>query len=509
MIFSANVQPNLQAKTNISPSTSSQTIQPDSGYYGLSSVQINAMPSGTEGTPTATKGTVSNHSVSVTPSVTNTAGYITGSTKTGTAVTVSASELVSGTKSITANGTAIDVTNYAAVDVAVSGGGGGDGDMSDPIRFFDYDGTLVASYSSVPSSLPSVPTHDGLTSGTWNYTLQQLTTQFNAVGACDVGANYSTTSGKTEIDVSLEKGRLAPYIQCAPNGTVTVNWGDGTSTSTLAGTSLTTRQTVQHTYAQPGEYTITLTPATGTTYALYGTSSYTLLNKNNSSITNNRAYSNCVKSIRLGASCSIGQYAFMYCSSLESVSIPSSVTAIGNYAFQYCFSLRYVTIPSGVTTIGTYAFQFCYGLVTLSMPSSVTGIGNYAFNNCYAIQSIAMPNSITSLGNYSFNSCFSMASVAMSNSITATGTTTFAYCYCLISITIPSTVTSLGNGMLNYCSGLGEIHFKSSSPPTCSNSNVWTGIQSDCKIYVPTGKLSAYTSANNYPSSSTYTYVEE
>lgn len=111
--------PNLQAKTNINPTTSSQTIQPDSGYDGLSSVQINAMPSGTAGTPTATKGTVSNHQVSVTPSVTNTTGYITGSTKTGTAVTVTASELASGNKEITANGTNIDVVGYSTVSVAV------------------------------------------------------------------------------------------------------------------------------------------------------------------------------------------------------------------------------------------------------------------------------------------------------------------------------------------------------------------------------------------------------
>jgi len=112
-----------QAKTNIAPSTSSQTIYPDNGYDALSSVQINAMPSGTAGTPTATKGTVSNHSVSVTPSVTNTTGYITGSTKTGTAVTVSASELVSGSETKTANGT-YDVTNLAQLIVNVSGGGG-------------------------------------------------------------------------------------------------------------------------------------------------------------------------------------------------------------------------------------------------------------------------------------------------------------------------------------------------------------------------------------------------
>ena len=96
---------------------SGPTVSVPAGYYESSASK--AVASGTAGTPTATKGTVSNHSVSVTPSVTNSAGYISSETKTGTAVTVSASELVSGTKSITANGTGIDVTDYAAVDVNV------------------------------------------------------------------------------------------------------------------------------------------------------------------------------------------------------------------------------------------------------------------------------------------------------------------------------------------------------------------------------------------------------
>jgi len=87
----------------------------DTGYYANDFEM--AVPNGTEGTPTATKGTVSNHSVSVTPSVTNSAGYISGGTKTGTAVTVSASELVSGTLNITSSGTT-NVTNYASVSVA-------------------------------------------------------------------------------------------------------------------------------------------------------------------------------------------------------------------------------------------------------------------------------------------------------------------------------------------------------------------------------------------------------
>lgn len=92
-----------------------------SGYYEARAIK--SIPTGTAGTPTASKGTVSNHQISVTPSVTNTEGYISGGTKTGSAVTVSASELVSGSETKTANGT-YDVTNLAQLIVNVASGGG-------------------------------------------------------------------------------------------------------------------------------------------------------------------------------------------------------------------------------------------------------------------------------------------------------------------------------------------------------------------------------------------------
>lgn len=119
-VIEATGQLPTQGATTITPTTSQQTAV-TSGKYTTGNIIVDPMPSGTAGTPTATKGAVSNHAVSVTPSVTNTTGYITGSTKTGTAVTVSASELVSGSETKTANGT-YDVTNLAQLVVNVSGG---------------------------------------------------------------------------------------------------------------------------------------------------------------------------------------------------------------------------------------------------------------------------------------------------------------------------------------------------------------------------------------------------
>lgn len=90
---------------------------PQNMYYA-----IQAVPDGTQGTPTAEKSAVTNHGLTVTPRVTNNAGYIDGGTKTGQAVSVTASELVSGSETKTENGT-YDVTNLAQLVVNVQSGG--------------------------------------------------------------------------------------------------------------------------------------------------------------------------------------------------------------------------------------------------------------------------------------------------------------------------------------------------------------------------------------------------
>ena len=139
-----NVMGSIATKTSSDMTISGATVTAPAGFYESSSSK--SVASGSEGTPTATKGTVSNHQVSVTPSVTNAAGYINGSTKTGTSVTVTASELASGNKAITSNGTGIDVVGYSTVSVAVPVSVGG---VSQ-----DANGYIVLDSTS-PSSQPS------------------------------------------------------------------------------------------------------------------------------------------------------------------------------------------------------------------------------------------------------------------------------------------------------------------------------------------------------------------
>ena len=118
-ISSTYIGSNITRRSSSDITISGATVSIPGGYY--SSDESKSVASGTAGVPTAIKGTVSNHSISVTPSVTNTTGYIDGGTKAGSAVTVSASELVSGTQTITTNST-VDVTNLSEVVVDVSGG---------------------------------------------------------------------------------------------------------------------------------------------------------------------------------------------------------------------------------------------------------------------------------------------------------------------------------------------------------------------------------------------------
>lgn len=101
----------------------------------------------------------------------------------------------------------------------------------------------------------------------------------------------------------------------------------------------------------------------------------------------------------------IGDYAFVDCSRLTSVTIGGNVTTIGNHAFDGCSGLTSVTISNSVTTIDSFAFYNCSELTSITIPNSVTTIGEHAFSECRGLTSVTIPNSVTTINSLAFYKC--------------------------------------------------------------------------------------------------------
>jgi len=154
---------------------------------------------------------------------------------------------------------------------------------------------------------------------------------------------------------------------------------------------------------------------------------------------------------------SICDSAFWNSSSLQSVTIPDSVTNIGGGVFCFCISLDSVTIPDSVTSIGDAAFSDCESLQSVTIPDSVTSIGACAFCFCISLQSITIPDSVTSIGDNAFSGCESLQSITIPDSVTSIGDGAFCGCSSLRSITIPDSVTNIGDSAFDGCSSLQSV----------------------------------------------------
>ena len=171
----------------------------------------------------------------------------------------------------------------------------------------------------------------------------------------------------------------------------------------------------------------------------------------------------------------IGNSAFLYKSSLTSITLPNSLTSIGLYAF-YSTGLTDVTIPNSVTNLGSSAFAACYSLNNVMIGSGVTSIGSDAFYYCSRLLAITVDpaNSFySSLAGVVFNKSQTTlilypggkaGGYTVPGSVITIGYSAFYYCYSLTGVTLPSSLTSIGSDAFSCCSELTGIYFQGNAP---------------------------------------------
>ncbi len=166
---------------------------------------------------------------------------------------------------------------------------------------------------------------------------------------------------------------------------------------------------------------------------------------------------------------------------IESCTIPESVSVIDNYAFNKCAKLKSISIPENITSIGDYVFMDCASLTEIHIPESVKSIGDYAFYSCVKLSNISVPDNLTSIGNKVFYNTsyynnpdnWDNGALYLGNYLLNTkditgyykireGTTIIAACAFLLNegmtgVFIPESVSVIGHSAFDNCKSLIEI----------------------------------------------------
>lgn len=193
---------------------------------------------------------------------------------------------------------------------------------------------------------------------------------------------------------------------------------------------------------------------------------------------------------------SIGKQAFRNCSGLTSVTLPGQVIEIGDQAFVHCVSLERVTIPVSLNAVGFDAFEGCVGLqevaisdvaawcainfsnnnanplynahhlsldgkevTTLVIPSTVTSVSKSAFINCTSLQQLVVEEGVQSLERASFSYCDNLASMTLPSTLATIGQSAFYGCTALTDLDLPHGLQSVNGSAFNGCTALQSVSF--------------------------------------------------
>nr|DAE83200.1 MAG TPA: leucine-rich repeat protein [Caudoviricetes sp.] len=377
------------------------------------------------------------------------------------------------------------------------------------INFWDYDGTLLYSWTfaelATKTELPPLPSHDGLICQGWNWTLQDIK---DAGRELDIGALYITDDGKTRLYVDVDTETwddfVLNYWQSTRNAT-TVDWGDGTTPEAKNADSYIEHR---HVYASSGSYVITMSVKEGTTMWL-GRDGYMLIAKGET----DSGRCSMLRKVEVGARVArTDPQCFRNCCRLESISLPQSTKVYAARAFEMCTQLR-VLIAADMDEI-RQTFYNCVSLSAIATSKGTTQTNNYAITST-AVRQV----------NFDMTAARQAQSIERVHIKAVNGQVgDFMFCRSLLEVTIPADATTFvtaafqGDNALRRVTCLGDIAsipaqvFQRCYPlrfvdfthctavPTLANVNAFDQTHEQLEIRVPASLADAWKAATNWSS---------
>lgn len=168
--------------------------------------------------------------------------------------------------------------------------------------------------------------------------------------------------------------------------------------------------------------------------------------------------------------------------------ISDDVTKISDYAFNWCSSITSVTIPGSVEKVGL-AFRNCPNLSSVTIQEGVKYIGK---TDDYYWPGGDLPTSV-------FTNDWNMKSIVIPNSVDTIGPGAFYQFRTLESVTIGSGVKNIGRKAFSNCEELADVYCLAESVPTTLDDDLWSrcnpfedSMQEYITLHVPETLVEAY-----------------
>lgn len=176
-----------------------------------------------------------------------------------------------------------------------------------------------------------------------------------------------------------------------------------------------------------------------------------------------------MKKVELPEGCKyIGAGAFASNNQLDTVILPSTLTAIHQEAFKGCSKIKHIAIPENVTAISSSAFNGCTALTRVEMPDEISTIGDNAFAGCPNLDSIVLPKELTMIGGSAFSGIKLQDSLVIPDKVISIGTNAFENWSALKELSIGKNVVLIGDNAFKGDSAIKKITVWAATPPAVS-----------------------------------------